>query len=249
MTRQHPSPAPERRQVSCSSATTTTSCWSTPHTRITATSPAATSNTVKPLTKQQNAKSPKNSAFTRRSAYPGRRLGPQRIRRRQGPLPLRRRHPHRSPTQHHPPRPERTRRLSLPRHHPDPRPDHSPPRPPPRPRPRRPPRRNHPLPRTRQSNLTLQDRHYIRPVHFARQSRRHSCTRYSHYRRSDAPQELVEFASSTRCSPWCCSTTVRFALPFSINGTPDVDEPEAQKIRRRMRQHDAKVTARQEEED
>jgi hypothetical protein len=43
--------------------------------------------------------------------------------------------------------------------------------------------------------------------------------------------------------PGCCTP------PFSINGTPDVDEHEAQKIRRRMRQHDAKVAARQEEED
>jgi hypothetical protein len=41
----------------------------------------------------------------------------------------------------------------------------------------------------------------------------------------------------------------RRAPPFSINGTPDVDEHEAQKIRRRMRPHDAKVTARQEEEE
>lgn len=43
--------------------------------------------------------------------------------------------------------------------------------------------------------------------------------------------------------PGCCS------LPFSINGTPDVDEHEAQKIRRRMRQHNAKVTEGQEGED
>ncbi|WP_433463632.1 hypothetical protein [Spirillospora sp. CA-128828] len=39
------------------------------------------------------------------------------------------------------------------------------------------------------------------------------------------------------------------APPFSINGTPDVDEHEAQKIRRRMRQHDAKVAALHEGED
>jgi hypothetical protein len=43
--------------------------------------------------------------------------------------------------------------------------------------------------------------------------------------------------------PGCC------APPFSINGTPDVDEHEAQKIRRRMRQHNAKVAARHEGED
>jgi hypothetical protein len=42
--------------------------------------------------------------------------------------------------------------------------------------------------------------------------------------------------------PGCCTP------PFSINGTPDMDEHEAQKIRRRMRQHDTKVTARQQEE-
>ena len=40
--------------------------------------------------------------------------------------------------------------------------------------------------------------------------------------------------------PGCCR-------PFSINGTPAVDEHEAEKIRRKMRQHDAKVVARQEE--
>lgn len=39
----------------------------------------------------------------------------------------------------------------------------------------------------------------------------------------------------------CCS-------PYSINGTPDVDEHEAEKIRRKMRRHDASVAARQEEE-
>jgi hypothetical protein len=38
-------------------------------------------------------------------------------------------------------------------------------------------------------------------------------------------------------------------LPFSINGTPQVDEHEAEKIRRKMRQHDAKVAQRAEEED
>jgi len=42
--------------------------------------------------------------------------------------------------------------------------------------------------------------------------------------------------------PGCCTP------PFSINGTPDVDEHEAQKIRRRMRQHDAKAAERREEE-
>jgi hypothetical protein len=41
--------------------------------------------------------------------------------------------------------------------------------------------------------------------------------------------------------PECCP-------PFSINGTPDVDEHEAEKIRRQMRRHNAKVAARQEEE-
>jgi hypothetical protein len=41
--------------------------------------------------------------------------------------------------------------------------------------------------------------------------------------------------------PGCCP-------PFSINGTPDVDEHEAEKIRRKMRQHDARVAVRQEEE-
>jgi hypothetical protein len=41
--------------------------------------------------------------------------------------------------------------------------------------------------------------------------------------------------------PGCCTP------PFSINGTPEVDEHEAQKIRRRMRQHEAKAAARQEE--
>jgi hypothetical protein len=33
-----------------------------------------------------------------------------------------------------------------------------------------------------------------------------------------------------------------------LSGTPDVDEHEAEKIRRKMRQHDARVAARQEEE-
>ncbi len=42
--------------------------------------------------------------------------------------------------------------------------------------------------------------------------------------------------------PGCCTP------PFSINGTPDVDEHEAEKIRRKVRQHHAKATARQEEE-
>lgn len=41
--------------------------------------------------------------------------------------------------------------------------------------------------------------------------------------------------------PGCCP-------PFSINGTPDVDEHEAEKIRRKMRRHDASAAARQEEE-
>lgn len=36
--------------------------------------------------------------------------------------------------------------------------------------------------------------------------------------------------------PGCCTP------PFSINGTPEVDEHEAEKIRRRMRQHNAKAT-------
>lgn len=38
--------------------------------------------------------------------------------------------------------------------------------------------------------------------------------------------------------PGCCSP------PFSINGTPAVDEHEAEKIRRRMRRHEAKVASR-----
>jgi hypothetical protein len=42
--------------------------------------------------------------------------------------------------------------------------------------------------------------------------------------------------------PGCCTP------PFSINGTPDVDEYEAEKIRRKARQHHAKAAARQEEE-
>ena len=41
--------------------------------------------------------------------------------------------------------------------------------------------------------------------------------------------------------PGCCTP------PFSINGTPNVDEHEAEKIRRKMRQHNAKVAARLEE--
>lgn len=41
--------------------------------------------------------------------------------------------------------------------------------------------------------------------------------------------------------PGCCP-------PFSINGTPEVDEHEAEKIRRKMRRHDANVAARKEEE-
>jgi hypothetical protein len=41
--------------------------------------------------------------------------------------------------------------------------------------------------------------------------------------------------------PRCCP-------PFSINGTPDVDEHEAEKVRRKMRRHDAKAAARKEEE-
>jgi hypothetical protein len=42
--------------------------------------------------------------------------------------------------------------------------------------------------------------------------------------------------------PGCCTP------PFSINETPDVDEHEAEKIRRKVRQHHAKAAARQEEE-
>ncbi len=42
--------------------------------------------------------------------------------------------------------------------------------------------------------------------------------------------------------PGCCTP------PFSINGTPDVDEHEAEMIRRKARQHHGKVAARQEEE-
>jgi hypothetical protein len=42
--------------------------------------------------------------------------------------------------------------------------------------------------------------------------------------------------------PGCCSP------PFTINGTPDVDEHEAAKIHRRMRQHDAKVEERRKRE-
>jgi hypothetical protein len=34
--------------------------------------------------------------------------------------------------------------------------------------------------------------------------------------------------------------------PFSINGTPRVDEHEAEKIRRRLRQHNARVAERRE---
>jgi hypothetical protein len=41
--------------------------------------------------------------------------------------------------------------------------------------------------------------------------------------------------------PGCCP-------PFSINGTPAVDEHEAEKIHRRMRRHDANVAARKKEE-
>jgi hypothetical protein len=36
--------------------------------------------------------------------------------------------------------------------------------------------------------------------------------------------------------------------PFSINGTPRVDEHEAEKIRKKKRQHDAKVAAQLEAE-
>jgi hypothetical protein len=36
--------------------------------------------------------------------------------------------------------------------------------------------------------------------------------------------------------------------PFSINGTPDVDEHEAEKIRRKVRQHQARAAAREEGE-
>lgn len=42
--------------------------------------------------------------------------------------------------------------------------------------------------------------------------------------------------------PGCCTP------PFSINGTPDVDEHEAEKIRRRIRQHNAKVTEQEGED-